>query len=64
MIFPRSDATVIDTWRGTGSRDFRGHDLFVPEQRAIMGFGGTPTQPGRLYRLPFTVFSVSLVGVP
>jgi alkylation response protein AidB-like acyl-CoA dehydrogenase len=69
MIFPRSDVSVIDTWRvsglrGTGSHDFRVDDLFVPEQRAIMGFGGTPTQPGRLYGLPFTIFSVSLVGVP
>lgn len=69
MIFPRSDATVIDTWRvsglrGTGSHDFRADGLFVPEQRAIVGFGGTPTQPGRLYGLPFTIFSVSLVGVP
>lgn len=69
MIFPRSDATVIDTWRvsglrGTGSHDFRVDGRFVPEQRAIMGFGGTPTQPGRLYGLPFTIFSVSLVGVP
>ena len=29
-----------------------------------MGFGGTPVQPGRLYALPFTIFSVSLTGVP
>ena len=69
MIFPRSDVTVIDTWRvsglrGTGSHDFRLDGIFVPEQRAITGFGGTPTQPGRLYGLPFTIFSVSLVGVP
>jgi alkylation response protein AidB-like acyl-CoA dehydrogenase len=69
MIFPRSDATVIDTWRvsglrGTGSHDFRLDDVFVPEQRAITGFGGTPSQPGRLYGLPFTIFGVSLVGVP
>jgi indole-3-acetate monooxygenase len=69
MIFPRSEATVIDTWRvsglrGTGSHDFRLDDVFVPDQRAITGFGGAPTQPGRLYGLPFTIFSVSLVGVP
>ena len=50
--------------RGTGSHDFSLDDVFVPEQRAITGFGGTPTQPGRLYGLPFTIFSVSLVGVP
>jgi indole-3-acetate monooxygenase len=69
MIFPRSDASVLDTWsvsglRGTGSHDFSVNGLFVPEQRAIVGFGGIPRQPGRLYGLPFTIFSVSLVGVP
>ena len=69
MIFPRSDAEVIDSWRvsglrGTGSNDFRVDGIFIPEERAIMGFGGTPAQPGRLYGLPFTIFSVSLVGVP
>lgn len=69
IIFPKRDAEVLDTWRvsglrGTGSHDFRVTGLFVPEQRAIMGFGGTPVQPGRLYALPFTIFSVSLTGVP
>ena len=47
MIFPRSHAEVIDTWHvsglcGTGSHDFRVDGIFVPEQRAIIGFGGLP----------------------
>ena len=69
MIFPKQDAKVVDTWRvsglrGTGSHDFHADGIFVPEQRAITGFGGKPVQSGRLYALPFTIFSVSLAGVP
>ena len=70
MIFPKRDVTVIDNWnvsglRGTGSSDFTINDLFVPDERSIAGFSGTPTQPGRVYALPLiTVFAVSITGVP
>jgi alkylation response protein AidB-like acyl-CoA dehydrogenase len=37
VFFPRSAATILDTWhtvgmRGTGSTDFAVHDLFVPDR--------------------------------
>ena len=69
MIFPKRHAEIFDTWRvsglrGTGSHDFSVDGLFVPEERSLTGIGGQPAQPGRLYTLPFTIFPISLSGVP
>jgi alkylation response protein AidB-like acyl-CoA dehydrogenase len=70
MIFPKGEAEVLDTWhvsglRGTGSHDFRVENLFVPGTHTLAWVPSAPTQPGRLYSLPFiTVFSTSIAGVP
>ena len=51
MIFPTSDAEIIDIWhvsglRGTGSNDFQVRNLFVPEEHALSAFAAIPVQPG------------------
>jgi len=66
MIFPTSEAEIIDNWhvaglRGTGSNDFQVSDLFVPEEHALPAFTATPVQPGPLYATPMiTIFAASL----
>lgn len=53
MLVPKSDAETIEDWdvlgmRGTGSRSFALHDVFVPDYRTILNtdlYNGTP--PGR-----------------
>jgi indole-3-acetate monooxygenase len=65
MFFPRTSATILDTWhtvgmRGTGSADIAVNDLFVPDRLTIaMGplLHPAPGFEGPLYRLwPWTVF--------
>jgi indole-3-acetate monooxygenase len=69
MIFPTSDAEIIDNWhvsglRGTGSSDFQVHDLFVPEEHAVPAFTAKPVHPGPLYATPLiTIFAASLACV-
>ena len=54
MIFPKSEATVHDTWntrglRATGSYDFEVKDIFVPEERTVWTYGDAVKEPGPLY---------------
>jgi alkylation response protein AidB-like acyl-CoA dehydrogenase len=64
LIFPKSDAKIIDVWhvmglRGTGSDSYSASDLFVPEQRTMSTFGRNPAERrerGPLYQ--FTVFQL------
>jgi alkylation response protein AidB-like acyl-CoA dehydrogenase len=69
MLFPVSASTIHDTWRvaglrGTGSHDFSVSDLFVPEAHSLSAFTGRPSQPGILYKYPFTLFPVLIAAVP
>jgi alkylation response protein AidB-like acyl-CoA dehydrogenase len=70
MLFPKDHAEVLDTWdvtgmRGSGSHDFRVHDLHVPAEHTIDAVTPAPVQTGQLYRLPLvTVFNTSVFGVP
>jgi 3-hydroxy-9,10-secoandrosta-1,3,5(10)-triene-9,17-dione monooxygenase len=66
FLLPKSDYKVIENWdviglRGTGSHDIVVEDVFVPEYRTQRtndhtdaGCPGRATNPGWLYRIPFT----------
>jgi 3-hydroxy-9,10-secoandrosta-1,3,5(10)-triene-9,17-dione monooxygenase len=66
FLLPRQDFTVIENWdviglRGTGSHDIVVDGVFVPEHRTQRtndhsddGCPGRQTNPGWLYRIPFT----------
>jgi alkylation response protein AidB-like acyl-CoA dehydrogenase len=64
LVFPKSDARVIDVWRvmglkGTGSDSYAVEDLFVPERRTMTAFGRNPAERrerGPLFH--FTVFQL------
>jgi indole-3-acetate monooxygenase len=66
MIMPTSAVEIVDNWhvsglRGTGSCDFRVHDLFVPEEHTLSAFAAKPVQPGTLYATPLiTIFAASI----
>ena len=69
MLAPRADATLLDTWhtggmRGTGSTEFLLEDVFVPQEHAFSMFGGEPTHPAAIYRLPTSFFGFALTAVP
>jgi alkylation response protein AidB-like acyl-CoA dehydrogenase len=69
MLFPVDACTIHDTWhvaglRGTGSHDFSVSDLFVPNAHSFAAFAGRPSQPGTLYKYPFTLFPVLIAAVP
>jgi indole-3-acetate monooxygenase len=54
LVFPREDATILDTWHaaglnGTGSHDYTTTDLFVPEERTFGLTGEAAYHPGPLY---------------
>ena len=55
VLFPRADATILDTWhtlgmRGTGSHDYAVRDLFVPDHLTVPV--GPLTRPARGFEGP------------
>jgi alkylation response protein AidB-like acyl-CoA dehydrogenase len=69
VLVPIEEAVVLDTWRtggmrGTGSTDFVLDDVFVPEARVFRMFGGAPTLPHPVFKLPTTFFGFGLTAVP
>jgi indole-3-acetate monooxygenase len=69
MLFPVKACAIYDTWqvgglRGTGSHDFGVKDLFVPAELSVMAFAGEPSQPGNLFKFPFSLFAVLIAAVP
>ncbi len=70
MFFPKSSATVRDTWqvmglRGTGSDSYTLTDLFVPESYALARDSSRqPRVPGKLYVFtPSTLYASSFAGI-
>lgn len=66
MIFPASDAELIDTWqvaglKGTGSGDIAVTDIFVPKGRSVALAVDTPVATGALYKFPS--FGLLALGV-
>jgi alkylation response protein AidB-like acyl-CoA dehydrogenase len=70
LFFPTSEAEIIDNWhvsglRGTGSHDYRVHNLFVPENRVVSPFTAKPLHAGALYAAPtYTLIIACLAAVP
>jgi alkylation response protein AidB-like acyl-CoA dehydrogenase len=68
LVFPREDATILDTWHvaglnGTGSHDYTVTDLFVPEERTF-GLTGEPAyHPGPLYLARFFLMAHGAHGL-
>jgi alkylation response protein AidB-like acyl-CoA dehydrogenase len=69
LLIPAADVEIIDTWhvaglRGTGSHDWTVHDLFVPEDRAVVLDPEAPYEPGPLYAFPlFGTLAISKAAV-
>lgn len=66
MIFPASDAELIDTWhtmglKGTGSGDIEVKALRVPKARSVSLVTDTPQVDGALYKFP--AFGLLSLGV-
>ncbi len=66
MVFPASDATLIDTWhvmglKGTGSGDFEVKDIRVPKGRSVSLVTDKPHETGALYKFP--AFGLLALGV-
>jgi alkylation response protein AidB-like acyl-CoA dehydrogenase len=70
LLFPKSDAQVVDTWhvmglRGTGSDSYAVSDLFVPAKFALRRDVDTrPARGGKLYAFgPSSLYAASFSGV-
>ncbi len=69
MVFNADEVEILDTWhasglRGTGSHDFQVHDIFVPEDYAMMLGQTAPVLQTPLYRFPFFgLFALAVCAV-
>jgi indole-3-acetate monooxygenase len=66
MIFPASDAELIDTWhtmglRGSGSGDMKVTGIRVPKERSVSLLVDKPQSDGALYVFP--VFGLLALGI-
>ena len=66
MVFPASDAELIDTWhvmglKGTGSGDIKVDQIRVPKVRSVSLVADTPYVDGALYKFP--AFGLLSLGV-
>jgi alkylation response protein AidB-like acyl-CoA dehydrogenase len=64
MLFPKSEAEIIDTWhvsglRGTGSHHFAVTDLFVPGERTVWSYVDPVRESGPLYVYPMVLLFAS-----
>jgi alkylation response protein AidB-like acyl-CoA dehydrogenase len=66
MLFPATDARIVDTWnvaglRGTGSHDMAVENLFVPAERSVSIVTDRSRAGGTLYAFP--VFGLLAIGI-
>ncbi len=66
MLFPASEAELVDTWHtmglcGTGSVDMKVHGIRVPRARSVSLMTDAPTSDGPLYAFP--VFGLLAMGI-
>lgn len=66
LIFPATDATLIDSWHstglcGTGSGEMEVKNLRVPKARSVSYVTGKPVAQGALYAFP--VFGLLALGI-
>ena len=66
MVFPASEAELLDTWhvaglKGTGSGDIAVSDIFVPKGRSVALSVDAPVAEGALYKFP--AFGLLALGV-
>ncbi len=67
MLASASSFEILDTWhttglRGTGSNDYRAHDVFIPERHSLT-FAEPAKRDGPLWRHPSTILP-KVAGVP
>jgi|AntAceMinimDraft_5_1070358.scaffolds.fasta_scaffold00049_59 alkylation response protein AidB-like acyl-CoA dehydrogenase len=69
MVFPASDATLLDTWhvmglKGTGSGDIEVKDIRVPKGRSVSLVSDQPHEKGPLFKFPaFGLLSLGVCAV-